>query len=143
MKTWLFWVLLAVALLFQATLTTLPIALILLLVAYVVVREPWILFAGVIVGALLDIVSVHTLGQTSIFFILFLFSAFLYERKFEIRTLPFVFLWVSLGNALYIWINGYGNVMSQAIVGGWLAMGLFLLFQRLIPEESKPDLRYR
>lgn len=84
-------VLLLLALLLEGTLTYLPITLLLLIFLTVQKRGNWIFPTAFFSGLVLDIFYLNPLGLTSLFFLIFLFLIFLYERKFEISS-PFFIL---------------------------------------------------
>ncbi len=112
------------------TITTLPFILILLLCLAVVFKTSWVFVLAFFTGLFLDLSQVGVLGQSSIFFIIFIFLLFLYERKFEIQTLPFVFFAAFLGSLSYLLVFGYDHVFTQALVSGIVAILLFKLLAR-------------
>ena len=65
---------------------TIPLSLILLLNFAIATKKTSVFLAGFICGLILDILLLNPLGQTSIFFVVFLALVFLYERKFDIQT---------------------------------------------------------
>ena len=110
---------------FFGAITTFPIVLIALVCTTVVFRESWVLAVAFLAGIFLDLLSVRVLGQTSIFFLIFIFMLFLYEKKFEIQTVPFVFFSSFLGAMAYLLIFGYNHVLEQAAVSSLVAIVLF------------------
>ena len=87
-----------------------------ILVLYILIKQPKIVFLGFALGILIDIFQVRYIGSTALFFTISLFTIFLYERKFEIRTVPFVFVSSLLGSIFYLWIFGGGRVLEQALI---------------------------
>lgn len=117
---------------FLSGITTIPFFLGLLVVATVVFKKSWVFFLALILGLFLDLVMVRSLGQTGLFLILFTFLLFLYERKFETRTFPFVFISTFLGSMTYLMIFGYQNVVLQSLANSLLAVLLFKISGRLL-----------
>ena len=113
------------ALLIEGTVTTLPIVLLFLLVFTVLLRSHAIFTLAFFAGLLLDLFAIRPLGQTSLFFTILLLLIFLYERKYEIATFPFVLFSSFLSVFLYIKLFGYENAFLQAVFGMVLAGLLF------------------
>ncbi len=115
------------------TLTTIPFSIAVLVVCNVIFRKPWVFFAGLFLGLVLDLFSLRTLGQTPLMFTLFIFIVNLYERKFETQTLSFVFFTTFLGSFFYLWFFGYQMIFIQAFINALLSVLLF----RVILSKAK------
>lgn len=99
-----------------------------LLLYYIFTRKQfWTLLIGFILGIFLDIISLRQVGETSLFFTLFLFIIVVYERKFEINTIPFIFVFSFLGNLVYLFIFNYENIIWQAIISSLSTVLIFAL----------------
>lgn len=94
-------------------------------------RKAWIFFPAFFGGIVLDLMLFRFLGATSLFLTTFLFLIFLYEKKFEIYTLPFVSIVSFAGSALYLMIFGYNYVLQQALVSSLIAILLFAFCKNL------------
>ncbi len=94
-------------------------------------RKTWIFLLAFFGGMILDLMFFRILGATSLFLSISIFLIFLYEKKFEIYTLPFVFTSSFLGSALYLIIFGYNYVLQQAVVSSLITVLLFSLFKNL------------
>src|SRR6266700_5012533 len=95
----------------EGTITTLPLVLIFLLLLAIRRRDEVVFVVAFISGLVLDILRLHTVGGTSLFLLCFLFLVLLYERKYEIDSLPFVIL------AAFVGTVGFGLVWAdQAII---------------------------
>jgi hypothetical protein len=105
--------------------TTLPLVLIMLLCLAVVFKRSWIFALAFFTGLFLDIFLVRPLGESSIFFLFFILMLFLYEKKFEIQTMHFVFLSSFFGTLFYLLIFGYNHVFAQALISSLMAVLLF------------------
>ncbi len=113
--------------LFLQTITTIPIVLTVLLMSYIFSKESWVFLAAFLSGILLDVITLGTLGESSLFFILFLFLVDLYEKKFEIQTLSFVLLSSFFGSLGYLLLFGYNAVLITAIASTCLSAFFFVL----------------
>lgn len=124
-------VLLIIALIFQASLTTIPFVFLILLCLLVLSRKNWLFIFAFSFGLVLDLVSFKTLGISSTFFIVFLFLALLYQSKFEIATNTFIFFASLLGSFGYLMLLGYNNnIILQAILSSIIGLLLFKSIQR-------------
>lgn len=111
--------------------TTIPVVLDVLLVLYIFNRNSWIFFAAFICGLLLDFMLLKTVGITSLIFVSFLFLINLYEKKFEITTMQFIFFSSFFGSVFYLIIYGYNYILLQSIINSVIAVGLFKIFGRI------------
>src|SRR5688572_19294963 len=117
--------LLTIATMLQSMVLSIPIVLVLLLILYITEKDVHIFLIAFIFGVLLDILYVNTIGQSSLFFVIFLFVVMLYERKFEIHTYAFVALSSFLGSMAFLLMNSYSAVLLQALVTSILALFFF------------------
>ncbi|MCL5433291.1 MAG: hypothetical protein M1524_04230 [Patescibacteria group bacterium] len=131
MSRFLIWVLLFIATLLQGAIISLPIMLSILLLLYVKKRDVSVFLMAIIFGIVIDIFSVRNIGQSSIYLISFLFIAAIYEKKFEIDTLPFVLIFSFLGSLGYLWIFGFSNIVIIAIINSLITGLFFLLLNRV------------
>lgn len=112
-----------------STLTTIPLSIAALVVCTVIFRKPWVFFAAFIFGLFLDLSLLAPLGQRGLMFVVFIFTLFLYERKFETQSITFVFFSSFLGSLIYLMVFGYNNVLLQSFISAVIGV---LLFQFLI-----------
>lgn len=124
---WLFAIFLAIV---EGSVWALPVLIAFLLPFIVIKKEPWVFPIAFVAGLLLDTLTLGVVGLRSLFFILLLFVVLLYERKFEVQTIPFVFFSSFLGSLLYLYLFGYDLVFPQAVVGSIVAVMFFLLCYR-------------
>ncbi|MBI2430574.1 MAG: hypothetical protein HYV39_01000 [Candidatus Levybacteria bacterium] len=136
MNKFLFLPFIFIPVLLEGSVTTLPLTFCLLLIFYIFQKDAVIFPISLLAGILLDLLLVRSIGISSIFFILFLFIVFLYERKFEIETVPFVFFASFLGSLGYLWIFGYKDILLQAGVVAIFFSALFVILQRFGYELS-------
>lgn len=123
-----FWILLLLfSLLLQATLTSFPLIVVVLLLWFVFSPSAFILVTVFVAGIVFDMLTVTPIGQTSVVLLVLLFGVYLYQRKFEADTIPFVFLTTTGASFLFVLLVGFGNAFLQAILAGAVATGFFLL----------------
>lgn len=109
--------------------TTLPFSAGVLVILYVWHRDSFVFFVAFILGLILDSLFVRDLGRTSFFFLVFLFVLFLYERKFEVNSLLFVFIASFIGGLSYLIFFGYSSIFLQALVSSLFAVVLFFVIR--------------
>lgn len=125
--------------LLETTITTIPLILVVVLIIAIVNKKSWIFPVAFTLGLLLDLLSFNTIGITSIFFAIFLLIVLMYDKKFEIRTVPFVLLSSFLGSLFYLIFFNYQNIFMQAVLSSVIALILFLTVKRImkLDVESK------
>lgn len=124
------WVLLTVALFIgavvEALVIQLPFVMLLLLLAFMFSRKQWVVFLSIPAGILLDSLTFRTLGQSSIFFAIFLGIFFAYEKKFEVNSVGFMIFATLMGTLSYLLIFGSQYLIIQTILS--LSCGLVFFF---------------
>jgi hypothetical protein len=116
---------------------TFPFALISLLSLTILFRRSWVFPLAFSTGLFLDISQVRPLGASSIFFIVFIFMLFLYARKFEIQTMPFVIFSSFLGSLGYLLVFSYNHVFEQALLSSLIAVLLFKILSSKFKAQSE------
>lgn len=133
--------LLILALIFESTLTTIPLVFLILLCFTIIYKENWIFIYGFLFGFLFDLVSFKTIGLSSIYFISFIFLVLLYQRKFEITTYYFVIVASFLGSFGFLLLLGYNNsIIIQSLISSLFSFFIFITLKRFIkldPNSSK------
>lgn len=124
---------------FEATVTTLPVLLCLLVVISIHEKSNKIFVLAFISGIVLDVMRVDPVGLRSIFYIIFLFLIFLYERKFETSNPVFVFFASLIGSIGYLLLFQY-QVVLPAILGGVFATILFYIANVFSKKQITTDL---
>ena len=119
------------------SLTTIPFSIAAIAVSTVLFKKSWVFFAAFILGLFLDLFLLRPLAQTSLFFVLFVFIIWLYERKFETQTFAFVFAATFLESLIYLMIFGYQMIFLQAFINALLAVLFFkFLWLKLGPRSE-------
>jgi len=111
----------------EATVLALPVTLLVLFLWYIKTLRTSIFIFAFFAGFFLDTLLVGEIGLRSIFFVMFIFLVFLYQRKFEIKTIPFVFFASFFGSVLYSFIFLHGPIIFAALIVSFLAVVFFLL----------------
>lgn len=126
--------------LLETTITTAPLILIMLLIMAVVSKKSWIFSIAFAEGLFLDLLSFNAVGKTSVFFAIFLLIILLYDRKFEIRTLPFVLISSFLGSLFYLIFFNHQSIFVQAVLSSVIAAILFLIVKRIMKFDIESKL---
>lgn len=136
MKWFFLLLLLFIAIILEATITTVPLVFIILFCFAVVFHLSAIFLWSFLCGIVLDVVTFSPVGTRSLFFLLLLCLTFLYQRKFEIQSFPFVLIFSFLGSLLYGWILRFDYFFAQAIVAALIAVGLFFIMQKGVRQNK-------
>lgn len=123
------------ALLVESTILQVPLILILLVLFFVICKDARIFPLAFGMGLLIDIFLFKPVGVSSIFFISFLFFVSLYDRKYEIRTLPFIMLSILIGSLLYGLLMGYIHLVISLSLSLLLAVCLYMLIHFFAPND--------
>lgn len=108
--------LLLICIVLQGTVTSVPLALVVLLVLIIMNRSAFVFVLAFIAGLLLDAILLFPLGLTSMFFLGFLFLVLLYQRKYEIYTIPFAMIASFSGSFIYLFLLHFENIIVQSII---------------------------
>ena len=131
MRWFIFFLLLCLAIILESTITTLPLVFIVLFFSAVVFDTPALFVWSFLSGLVLDTLLFQPLGESSIFFLACLALAWLYERKFEIRSIPFMLVFSFLGSMGYIWLFGGSDIFLQGVLSAGVGLGIFFLMRLL------------
>lgn len=123
--------LLIISLIFESSITTIPLTIAVLVVASVVLRDYVVFVLAFIFGILLDILTFKTVGLSSLFFTFLVFLILIYERKFEIYTPYFIAFASFLSSLIFLILFQRGNVIIQSLVCLAVALFLFEMFKKL------------
>jgi cell shape-determining protein MreD len=133
-------ILLAIALLLEGTITTLPLVLVCILCLGIFRRDALTFFIAFFAGFLLDALLLHPVGKTSLFFVTFLFLVSLYQRKYEINSVPFVLAASFIGSVIFLWIFGDRNILLQSVLSSVIATVLFSVCRNFSKLERRPPI---
>lgn len=122
----IFALLLILFLMLETSITTLPLIVGLFVLIAVFFKNALVFFLAFFIGFLFDILTLRTVGVSSIFLVAVVFFILLYRNKFEIETSAFIFIASFLSCFFFLLFLGAGFVLIQALIG---AMVTWLLFQ--------------
>ncbi len=126
-----FIILLTIGLIFESSITTIPLTIPLLVVATVIFRDYTVFLLAFIFGILLDIILFKTVGLTSLFLVLLVFLILAYEKKFEINTKYFIALSTFLSSFFFLILSQRGNVILQSAISIAVAITLFEIIKKV------------
>lgn len=115
------------SLILQGSVTTIPLVLVLLLNLAIATKKTSVFLIAFLCGLTLDIMLGNPLGQTSIFYLGFLATVFLYERKFDVQTFPFVFISSFFGSIVYLILFDGRFIFLQSLTSALISIGFFFL----------------
>lgn len=131
MKVFFFFLFL-LAVVLEVSVTTIPLIFLALLFLTILYRNYWVYLIGFFLGLLLDVLSFRSLGLTSSFFLIFMFLVLAYQAKFEIFTLPFIFISSFLGSLLYLrFFVVQGFPLIESLFTSFIAVVFFIILRRL------------
>ncbi len=134
--------LLSIILFLQSSLTTVPVLLVILLLLSIEKRDGSVLAIAFFVGLLYDLLTVQSLGVSSLFFVCFVFIILLYQKKYEIDTLYFVAFASFFGSLLYLVLFGLSSIFLQALVVMCLAVVVFVVGKHMNKRKNDTDARF-
>ncbi len=120
---------LAISILIESSVATLPLALLIILFASIWIRNSDMFLIAFFAGFFLDILAFKHFGWSSMYFIFFVYAIFLYQRKFEIMTLSFVMLAGFIGSLGYLIMQGAGVAVFQALICAVFSSVSFFVFR--------------
>ncbi len=129
--------LLILAMLLESTVTDLPLVLACLLILTIIRRDISVFIAAFFAGIFWDTLTLHRIGGASIFFLVFVFLIFLYQKKYEINSFPFVFAASFFGGWIFLAIFGYHGASTQSLTGSVFAVIVFGLTRLKLPVKFK------
>lgn len=113
------------SLILQGSLVSFPLVFISLTLIAIKKKENYIFALAFVLGLILDSFYFKPLGATSIFFLVFLFAIFTYERKFEIDNPFFIFISSFLGGMCLFLIFGDSNILLKSLITAIFTVFLF------------------
>lgn len=140
MKTIIFFLILSI--LFEASLTTLPLVLVVILFSAVVLRRNIVFALAFISGLFLDLLSLGQLGITSLYLTCFVLIIFLYQKKFEINNLNFILVFTFIGSILYLWLQSANYIILQSITISLISGISFFVYKLTETNKSKENTLY-
>lgn len=143
MRIWILSFILLIAVITEATFTTVPIVFLLLINLLILEKKSWVFTAAFFSGLMLDILTLRFLGSTSLFLVTFLFVISLYERKFETASPYFVLFASFTGTFVYLIIFNIRLALSQAILSAFIGSFIFYVMMLLRAKEQELSYKYK
>lgn len=140
MKFFFIFLVLLLLLFLETSFFSFPLVLGGILLLSVLYKEYWIFLVAFVMGILLDVLMFQVAGGSSLFFTVLLGVLFLYERKYEIQSMPFVTIFTFLASLIYGFIFHEQHVFLEAIGLVFLSGGIFFLLDKL--NTSRPAKKY-
>lgn len=143
------WLFLLLSIIAQASVTVFPLSMIVFLLWYLHERTDLkggqteiVFLTAFFVGLLLDMLTFRILGLTSLFLVSFLFVLSLYERKFEINTIPFVLLTAFGGVSSFMLFFGHDHALTASFVGTLIAVVGFVVLSFMTRKITRQEARH-
>ena len=115
----------------EAFFTTVPLVYVFLLTFFIRTKSVVVFFLAFFLGILLDILSLRPYGQTSMTYLFVFFLVLLYERKYELITIHFVFLSSFFGALILLFLNGYSSLFIQSVLTAIIGIVFFSILNRM------------
>jgi hypothetical protein len=119
-----------ISILLESTITTLPLTLLVILFASVWIRKSDVFLIAFVAGVFLDVLAFKNIGWSSLYFVIFVYAIFLYQKKFEIMTLNFITIAGFIGSFGYLYIFGASNIILQSLVCAIISSFSFFVFRK-------------
>ncbi|MBI2621835.1 MAG: hypothetical protein HYW63_04315 [Candidatus Levybacteria bacterium] len=121
---------LVIAILFETTLTSLPLTLLMLIFAAVALRNNWVFALAFFGGLLLDILKLGTAGVSSLFFVVMVMIIFAYQKKLEIASVNFILIAGLIGSFSYLFLTQTTHLFIQVFLSTVLITLSFFVFKK-------------
>ena len=118
------------AILFESSITSIPLVFLIILFLAVIRRSNEVFIIAFFSGLILDILSFGRIGFSSLYFTVFVFLIFMYQRKFEIETINFLVIFSFFGSFGYLFLTGSGSILVQSLFATLLMAFSFITFRK-------------
>ncbi len=119
------------AIFLEATIIHLPLILLSLLIFFIITRSADVFLMAFLFGMLIDLLTVQRVGVSSVFYIITLFLTSLYERKYSIQTVPYIFIATLISSWLYMFLIWNESQPELALVSALLGIFVFGMVTRV------------
>lgn len=109
-------------LILEASFISLPLVFLFLIPFTIRYKKSWVLLLAFVLGILLDSFYLRTLGQTSLFLLIFLSAVSLYERKFEIENFSFILVVSFIGSLFFFVIFDNSSVLFKSFISSIICL---------------------
>ena len=132
-----FLILLYIAVLLEARLTTLPLAIDVLLFGFLFLDRRVLLLLAFGSGVFLDFLSLGAMGIRSLSLLLLVLVLLIYESKFETYTVSFVAVFSFVGGFCYLLFLGYTEILLQAVANTAICSVVFVIARNAMTKQSR------
>lgn len=135
---WIFFIILSfVAIILQASFVAWPLIVGIVVSLAVIEKSTHVFFYAFLCGLIADMVLFLPIGASCVFLTVLLCIIFLYQRKFEIRTMPFVFFASLIGSAVYLILFGYREILLSSGIVALLSALCFFAAMKLFGKKRQ------
>lgn len=125
------------AIMLQASVTTVPLVLPIILFLSVVFRNNDVFFIAFLSGLFLDLLTFGRFGISSLYFTVLVFIVYAYQKRFEIETLHFITIFSFLGSLIYLVLVGSGHIFFQSVLATIISVSSFVVYKRFNKKAPK------
>lgn len=125
------------ALIIEGSLTTLPFLVLFLVLFFIFTKNSSAFLYAFVSGIVLDGMLVRTIGETALFLLTMVFVLSLYQRKFEVNSLPFAIFSLFVSSYSYALLFVRYDSLFQAIVITVLGSCIYWLVSKMNMSRRK------
>ena len=129
--------LLVISVILEGTITSLPLVLISLIFISLHFSSEDTFLSAFLSGLFLDVLTVRSTGQTSVYFLLILLLVFLYKKKYESSSLLFTTIITFVAASIYFIIFPAPQAIVQVFIATCISGMLFSLDKRYSFQKHK------
>ena len=126
-----------ISIVLEASITTLPLVLLSILFLAVIFKTSEVYLIAFMSGIFLDLFMLGRFGISSLYFTVFVFLIYTYQRKFEIETIYFILLFAFFGSFIYLLIQGGTSIFLQSVVSTMIITTSFIAFKKFNKKAPK------
>ena len=134
MRWFIYSIIALVLIVLQGIITTIPLLIGWVLYIAVSERPAVVCFFSFLAGILLDSLTFHPIGASSIFFICMLLLVYLYQRKFEVKSVLFICAASFVSSLVYQYLFGSVYIFQSSLVNALFASGIFGINRKINPK---------
>lgn len=127
----MFFVILIISLLLEATFTTIPLLLVVFNLYTIIYKKEKVFAYAFLFGGLFDILAFKSVGLSPFLLILFLAFVLLYKRKFEIETSVFVVISTFLGSLIYLFFIFSKPLVLESFLASIISVIVFKILGKV------------
>jgi len=128
---------LLVAVLLEITFSSLPFTVIVLILMLFFKKDDYIYYVFFIVGFLMDILLLRNLGLTSFFYLCTIGVVYLYRRKFETTSFPFVVFISFFSSFFYLLMFSDKLIFLQSVFSMFVSIISFMFAYKYLYKKKK------